>query len=86
MPPRVRNLDEVDKTVIERLFDPLVHIIRNSCDNGLEAPADRIAAGKSETGLVKLSAHQAGGEVLITIVDDGRGIDRERVRVRGELT
>ncbi|MEH3103646.1 MAG: chemotaxis protein CheA [Sphingomonas phyllosphaerae] len=75
---------EVDKTVIERLFDPLVHIIRNSCDHGLEAPADRIAAGKSETGLVKLSAHQAGGEVLITIVDDGRGIDRERVRAKGE--
>ncbi|MEG8040101.1 chemotaxis protein CheA [Sphingomonas sp. LR60] len=75
---------EVDKTVIERLFDPLVHIIRNSCDHGLEAPADRIAAGKSGTGLVKLSAHQAGGEVLITIVDDGRGIDRERVRAKGE--
>jgi two-component system chemotaxis sensor kinase CheA len=75
---------EVDKTVIERLFDPLVHIIRNSCDHGLEAPADRIATGKSETGLVKLSAHQAGGEVLITIVDDGRGIDRERVRAKGE--
>ncbi|VXC63925.1 chemotaxis protein CheA [Sphingomonas sp. 8AM] len=75
---------EVDKTVIERLFDPLVHIIRNSCDHGLEAPADRIAAGKSETGLVRLSAHQAGGEVLITIVDDGRGIDRERVRAKGE--
>ena len=75
---------EVDKTVIERLFDPLVHIIRNSCDHGLEAPADRIAAGKSETGLVRLSAHQAGGEVLITIVDDGRGIDRDRVRAKGE--
>ncbi|WP_294198820.1 chemotaxis protein CheA [uncultured Sphingomonas sp.] len=75
---------EVDKTVIERLFDPLVHIIRNSCDHGLEPPADRIAAGKSETGLVRLSAHQAGGEVLITIVDDGRGIDRERVRAKGE--
>jgi two-component system chemotaxis sensor kinase CheA len=75
---------EVDKTVIERLFDPLVHIIRNSCDHGLEAPADRIAAGKSGTGLVRLSAHQAGGEVLITIVDDGRGIDRERVRAKGE--
>ncbi|MEH3122389.1 MAG: chemotaxis protein CheA [Sphingomonas phyllosphaerae] len=75
---------EVDKTVIERLFDPLVHIIRNSCDHGLEAPADRLAAGKSETGLVKLSAHQAGGEVLITIVDDGRGIDRDRVRAKGE--
>jgi two-component system chemotaxis sensor kinase CheA len=75
---------EVDKTVIERLFDPLVHIIRNSCDHGLETPADRVAAGKPEAGVVRLSAHQAGGEVLITIVDDGRGIDRARVRAKGE--
>lgn len=75
---------EVDKTVIERLFDPLVHIVRNSCDHGLEGPADRRAAGKSETGTVRLSAHQAGGEVVITIRDDGRGIDRARVRAKAE--
>ncbi|MEG3091352.1 chemotaxis protein CheA [Sphingomonas sp. PB1R3] len=75
---------EVDKTVIERLFDPLVHIIRNSCDHGLERPEDRLAAGKSTSGLIRLSAHQAGGEVLITITDDGRGIDVERVRAKAE--
>lgn len=75
---------EVDKTVIERLFDPLVHIIRNSCDHGLEPAEDRVAAGKSATGTVHLSAHQAGGEVLITIRDDGRGIDRARVRAKAE--
>ncbi len=75
---------EVDKTVIERLFDPLVHIIRNSCDHGLETAEDRIAAGKSGTGLIRLSAHQAGGEVLITITDDGRGIARDRIRAKAE--
>ena len=75
---------EVDKTVIERLFDPLVHIIRNSCDHGLERAEDRLAAGKPASGLIRLSAHQAGGEVLITITDDGRGIDRERVRAKAE--
>ena len=75
---------EVDKTVIERLADPMVHLIRNACDHGLETPGERIAAGKPETGTVRLSAHQAGGEVVITIRDDGRGIDRERVRARAE--
>ncbi|WP_339347358.1 chemotaxis protein CheA [uncultured Sphingomonas sp.] len=75
---------EVDKTVIERLFDPLVHIIRNSCDHGLEKAKDRLAVGKPASGLIRLSAHQAGGEVLITITDDGRGIDRERVRAKAE--
>lgn len=75
---------EVDKTVIERLADPMVHLIRNACDHGLELPEERVAAGKSETGHVTLSAHQAGGEVLITIRDDGRGINRERVRAKAE--
>lgn len=75
---------EVDKTVIERLADPIVHMIRNACDHGLETPEERIAAGKPVAGKVHLSAHQAGGEVLITIRDDGRGIDRERVRAKAE--
>jgi len=75
---------EVDKTVVERLFDPLVHLIRNSCDHGLENAADRRDAGKTETGTVRLSAHQVGGEVVITIRDDGRGIDRARVRAKAE--
>lgn len=75
---------EVDKTVIERLFDPMVHLIRNSCDHGLETPEDRIAAGKPAAGSVRLAAHQAGGEVVITIRDDGRGINRARVRAKAE--
>ncbi len=75
---------EVDKTVIERLADPMVHLIRNACDHGLETPEERLAAGKPAAGQVRLSAHQAGGEVLITIRDDGRGIDRERVRAKAE--
>lgn len=75
---------EVDKTMIERLADPMVHLIRNACDHGLETPEDRIAAGKPAAGQVRLSAHQAGGEVLITIRDDGRGIDRVRVRAKAE--
>ncbi|WP_288411660.1 chemotaxis protein CheA [uncultured Sphingomonas sp.] len=75
---------EVDKTVIERLFDPMVHLIRNSCDHGLETPEDRAAAGKPAAGTVRLAAHQAGGEVVITIRDDGRGINRARVRAKAE--
>ncbi|EJZ18386.1 chemotaxis protein CheA [Rhizobium sp. Pop5] len=75
---------EVDKTVIERLADPLVHLVRNSIDHGLETPADRLAAGKTEAGTVTLSARQAGGEVIISIKDDGRGINRERVRAKAE--
>ncbi len=75
---------EVDKTVIERLADPLVHLVRNSIDHGLETPEDRLAAGKLEAGTVTLSARQAGGEVIISIKDDGRGINRERVRAKAE--
>ena len=66
---------EVDKTVIDRLADPLVHLVRNSIDHGLERPEDRIAAGKPAKGQVILSAHQTGGEVIITIRDDGVGFD-----------
>jgi two-component system chemotaxis sensor kinase CheA len=76
---------EMDKTVIERLADPLVHLVRNAADHGLEATAERIAAGKSETGKITLSARQAGGEVIVTITDDGRGIDRDRVRAKAEV-
>lgn len=77
---------EVDKTVIERLADPLVHLVRNSIDHGLELPGDRQNAGKPATGQVRLSARQAGGEVIIKIIDDGRGIDRERVREKAETS
>ncbi|NTF44772.1 chemotaxis protein CheA [Rhizobium rhizogenes] len=75
---------EVDKTVIDRLADPLVHLVRNSIDHGLESPEDRIAAGKPVSGRVILSAHQTGSEVVISIKDDGRGIDRQKVRAKAE--
>ncbi|MBB3457854.1 two-component system chemotaxis sensor kinase CheA [Rhizobium sp. BK313] len=75
---------EVDKTVIERLADPLVHLVRNSIDHGLEPPEERLAAGKAEAGTITLSARQSGGEVIISIKDDGRGINRERVRAKAE--
>ncbi len=77
---------EVDKSVIERLADPLVHLVRNSVDHGLETPDQRRASGKSETGRVTLAARQSGGEVIIVIRDDGRGIDRERVRAKAEAS
>lgn len=75
---------ELDKTVIERLADPLVHLVRNAADHGLEKPEQRLAAGKPEAGLIRLSARQSGAEVLITITDDGRGVDRDRVRAKAE--
>ncbi|MDX3927781.1 MAG: chemotaxis protein CheA [Shinella sp.] len=77
---------EVDKTVIDRLADPLVHLVRNSIDHGLELPQERIAAGKSAKGQILLSARQTGGEVVITIKDDGRGINRDRVRAKAEAS
>jgi len=70
---------EIDKTVIEQLSDPLTHMIRNSADHGIEPPAQRLAAGKPETGVIRLSAEQAGGNILIVVEDDGAGINRERV-------
>src|SRR5690606_3254586 len=66
-------------TVIEQLSDPLTHMVRNSADHGIEDPAARLAAGKPETGTIRLSAEQAGGNILIAVEDDGQGIDRERV-------
>jgi len=70
---------EVDKTVIETITDPLVHLIRNSLDHGLEPPDERIQAGKPEKGVVKLSARHEEGQVWITIEDDGRGLNREKI-------
>lgn len=70
---------EVDKTVIEQITDPLVHIIRNAIDHGLETPDDRVAAGKGPTGSLTLEAKYVGGEVWINIVDDGRGLNKERI-------
>ena len=75
---------ELDKTMIEQLNDPLVHLIRNCIDHGIEDPAERAAAGKPQMGQIKLSARHAGTEVLITIADDGRGLNRERIRARAD--
>lgn len=75
---------ELDKTVIERLADPLVHLIRNAADHGLETPQERRAGGKPALGRITLSARQAGAEVVITVRDDGRGVNRERVRAKAE--
>jgi two-component system chemotaxis sensor kinase CheA len=75
---------ELDKTMIERLADPLVHLIRNSIDHGLEGPEQRLAAGKSGRGRVKLSAVHSGAEVAISITDDGKGLDAARIRAKAE--
>jgi len=75
---------ELDKTMIERLADPLVHLIRNSVDHGLESPEKRIAAGKTPKGTVRLSAVYAGAEVAISVSDDGAGLNAERIRAKAE--
>jgi two-component system chemotaxis sensor kinase CheA len=71
---------EVDKTVIERLADPLTHMIRNAIDHGLETPEVRIAAGKPSEGVVRLSAGHRSGRIVIEVSDDGAGINRAKVR------
>lgn len=73
---------ELDKTMIERIADPLVHLIRNAIDHGLEDAATRIAAGKPGRGTVRLSAAYVGAEIAITLTDDGAGIDAARVRAK----
>ncbi len=70
---------EMDRTVVEALGDPLVHLVRNSLDHGLEPAAERVAAGKPPTGTLEISARHAGGNVIITVSDDGRGIDPQKV-------
>ena len=73
---------ELDKSVIEDLLDPLIHCVRNSVDHGIEAPAQRTEAGKSEQGSVSLKASNEGNMIVIEVADDGRGIDVEKVRAR----
>jgi two-component system chemotaxis sensor kinase CheA len=70
---------ELDKTVIDRLQDPLMHLIRNSLDHGIESPARRSAAGKNPEGTITLSAKHAGGNFVLTIHDDGAGLNKERI-------
>ena len=71
---------EVDKTVVERLAEPITHMLRNAIDHGLEGPEDRLAAGKPAEGTVRLAALHRSGRIVIEISDDGRGINRERVK------
>jgi two-component system chemotaxis sensor kinase CheA len=70
---------ELDRTVVDALGDPLVHLVRNSLDHGLEGPEERKAAGKPETGILEISARHAGGNVVIEVKDDGRGVDPQKV-------
>ncbi len=71
---------DLDKNLVEALADPLVHLVRNSVDHGIEMPDVRVASGKPRTGLVKLAAQQAGDHILLTIQDDGAGMDPEKLK------
>ncbi|MFT7860370.1 MAG: chemotaxis protein CheW [Sulfurimonas sp.] len=71
---------ELDKSIVEEIGDPLVHIIRNSCDHGIEDPQDRIAAGKEEGGTIALKAFNEGNQIVIQIDDDGKGLDPEMLK------
>jgi len=71
---------ELDKTLIEEINDPLVHLVRNSADHGVEKPEDRVKAGKNEKGTITLSAEHEGNNIIITIEDDGKGIDPEKIK------
>ena len=70
---------ELDKSLIERIIDPLTHLVRNSLDHGIESPEKRVAAGKPSTGILTLSAEHQGGNICIEVTDDGAGLNRERI-------
>ncbi|AQS35469.1 CheA signal transduction histidine kinase [Shewanella psychrophila] len=70
---------ELDKTVMEKIVDPMVHLVRNSLDHGLETPEERLAKGKSEVGTITLNAFHQGGSIIIEIIDDGAGLDTDRI-------
>jgi two-component system chemotaxis sensor kinase CheA len=70
---------ELDKGLVEKITDPLTHLVRNSCDHGIEMPADRLAKGKPESGTITLSASHQGGSIVIEVRDDGRGLNREKL-------
>ena len=73
---------ELDKSIVEEIGDPLVHIIRNSCDHGVETPEVRLAAGKQETGTVQLKAYHEGNHIVIQIIDDGKGLDADMLKMK----
>jgi len=70
---------ELDKGLVEKITDPLTHLVRNSCDHGIEMPADRLIKGKPETGTIKLIASHQGGSIVIEVRDDGRGMNRDKL-------
>lgn len=74
---------ELDKTLLEAIKDPLIHIIRNSCDHGIESPQERLKAGKTDSGTISVQAFHEGGQVIISIKDDGKGLDRDRILAKG---
>ncbi|MCK8602402.1 chemotaxis protein CheA [Desulfoferrobacter suflitae] len=71
---------EIDRNMVEEIYDPLVHMIRNSIDHGIETPEERTAAGKNRQGTILIAAEQKGGNIVIDIRDDGRGLDTEKIR------
>ncbi len=71
---------ELDRQVLEMIRDPLTHMVRNSADHGLEGPAERTSSGKSDVGTIRLSAHHEGGHIMITIADNGRGLNTARIK------
>jgi two-component system chemotaxis sensor kinase CheA len=73
---------ELDKTVLEKIGDPLVHLVRNSIDHGIESPETRLAAGKSAHGLIELNAYHKGGNVVVEVSDDGGGLKRDKILAR----
>ena len=73
---------ELDKTVLEQIGDPLVHLVRNSLDHGLETPEERQAAGKSARGTITLAAYHEGGSIIIQVKDDGRGLNHDKIRAK----
>ncbi|MCY0966369.1 hybrid sensor histidine kinase/response regulator [Parathalassolituus penaei] len=78
---RVVNADgELDRTILERMISPLEHMVRNAVDHGIEMPVDRMRNGKNEMGIIELAVTREGGDVVLTLSDDGRGVNREAVR------
>jgi two-component system, chemotaxis family, sensor kinase CheA len=75
----VGDATELDKGLVEKITDPLTHLVRNSCDHGIETPAERLAKGKSETGTLTLSASHQGGTIVIEVRDDGKGLSRDKL-------
>lgn len=70
---------ELDKTVLEKIVDPLVHLVRNSLDHGIETPEQRRAKGKDETGVINVNAYHQGGNIIIEVIDDGAGLDQKKI-------